>query len=48
VIKGITLRTDENVRYHWKAFGWDETTGEPLAATVNALGIPALLAVAEV
>lgn len=48
VIKGITLRTDENVRYHWKAFGWDETTGEPLAATVTALGIPDLLAVAEV
>jgi aldehyde:ferredoxin oxidoreductase len=43
MIKGITLRNAENVRYHWKAFGWDETSGEPLHDTVDALGIPELL-----
>ena len=47
MIKGITLRTDENVRYHWKAFGWDDKTGEPLPQTVNALGIPHLLSLGE-
>ncbi len=44
MIKGITLQTDQMVRYYWKAFGWDETTGVPLAETVTDLEIPALLA----
>ena len=41
--KGVTLRTEEQVRQHWKVFGWDEQSGEPLPATVEQLGIPALL-----
>ncbi len=42
-LKGVQLQNAEQVSLHWKAFGWDEQTGEPLKTTVEALGIPALL-----
>lgn len=44
-LKGVQLKTREQVKLHWKAFGWDENTGEPLPETVKRLGIPALLEV---
>ena len=44
-LKGVRLRSREQVSLHWKAFGWDGETGEPLRETVEALGIPALLEV---
>lgn len=44
-LKGVQLRNREQVALHWRAFGWDERSGEPLPETVGALGIPALLEV---
>lgn len=44
-LKGVTLRNDEQVALHWKAFGWDDKTGEPLPETIEALGINALMEV---
>ena len=44
-LKGVSLRNDEQVALHWKAFGWDEKTGHPLSETVKALGIDTLLEV---
>ena len=42
-LKGVSLKNREQVALHWKAFGWDENTGEPLPETVAALKIPELL-----
>lgn len=42
-LKGIQLRNKEQVSLHWKAFGWDAETGEPLPETINAMGIAELL-----
>lgn len=42
-LKGITLKNDEQVALHWKAFGWDEKTGHPLPETIEKLGINRLL-----
>lgn len=42
-LKGVQLRNKEQISLHWKAFGWDETTGVPLPETVKALGIAELL-----
>ena len=42
-LKGVTLQNKEQVALHWKAFGWDEKTGEPLAETIEKLGISALM-----
>ena len=42
-LKGVTLKTDEQVAMHWKAFGWDETTGHPLPETIESLGINRLM-----
>ena len=42
-LKGITLKNDEQVAMHWKAFGWDEKTGHPLPETIEKLGINRLL-----
>jgi len=44
-LKGVTLRTEEQVAMHWKVFGWDEKTGVPLEETLKELGIPELLEV---
>lgn len=44
-LKGVKLKNDEQVSLHWKAFGWDEKTGEPLPETVSRLGIDRLLEV---
>ena len=44
-LKGVKLKNKEQVSLHWKAFGWDEKTGEPLAETVSELGIPELMEV---
>lgn len=44
-LKGVTLKNEEQVALHWKAFGWDEKTGEPLPETVEALGIGRLMEV---
>ena len=42
-LKGVQLRNKEQVSLHWKAFGWDTETGEPLPETIDALGILKLL-----
>ena len=42
-LKGVTLRNEEQVAMHWKAFGWDEKTGEPLPETIKKLGIDRLM-----
>lgn len=42
-LKGVRLRNREQVSLHWKAFGWDAHTGEPLPETIERLGIPTLL-----
>ncbi len=44
-LKGVTLKNDEQVALHWKAFGWDDKTGEPLPETIEALGINTLMEV---
>ena len=44
-LKGVALKNREQVSMHWKAFGWDENTGEPLKETIEALGIDKLLEV---
>lgn len=44
-LKGVTLNNKEQVSMHWKAFGWDEKTGEPLKETIEALGIDRLMEV---
>ena len=44
-LKGVRLKNEEQVALHWKAFGWDEKTGEPLKETIEALGIDRLLEV---
>jgi len=44
-LKGFALKNREQVSMHWKAFGWDENTGEPLKETIEALGIDKLLEV---
>ncbi|MBR3200092.1 MAG: aldehyde ferredoxin oxidoreductase family protein [Mogibacterium sp.] len=44
-LKGVTLKNDEQVAMHWKAFGWDEKTGHPLPETIEALGINKLMEV---
>ena len=44
-LKGVTLNNKEQVAMHWKAFGWDDKTGEPLKETVEALGIDKLMEV---
>ena len=42
--KGVQLaKAEEQIRLHWKSFGWDEATGIPTEETVKALGIPALM-----
>ena len=41
-LKGVTLKNEEQVALHWKAFGWDDKTGEPLPETIHALGLDAL------
>ncbi|MBQ1329691.1 MAG: aldehyde ferredoxin oxidoreductase C-terminal domain-containing protein, partial [Mogibacterium sp.] len=42
-LKGVTLKNEEQVAMHWKAFGWDEKTGHPLPETIEALGINRLM-----
>jgi len=44
-LKGVTLKNDEQVAMHWKAFGWDEKTGHPLPETIESLGINRLMEV---
>jgi aldehyde:ferredoxin oxidoreductase len=44
-LKGVTLKNDEQVAMHWKAFGWDEKTGHPLPEMIEALGINKLMEV---
>ncbi|MCQ2566840.1 MAG: aldehyde ferredoxin oxidoreductase family protein [Mogibacterium sp.] len=44
-LKGITLKNREQVAMQWKAFGWDEKTGEPLPKTIRELGIDKLMEV---
>lgn len=44
-LKGVKLKNEEQVALHWKAFGWDEKTGEPLPETIGRLGIDKLLEV---
>ena len=42
-LKGVTLSHHrEQVSSHWRAFGWDEKTGEPLPETIRRLGIDQL------
>ena len=42
-LKGVSLRIDEQAKYHWKAMGYDPETGVPSEETVSALNIPAVL-----
>lgn len=44
-LKGVRLRNKEQVSMHWKAFGWNEKTGEPLPETLEELGINRLMEV---
>lgn len=44
-LKGVKLNNKEQVSMHWKAFGWDEKTGAPLAETIESLGINKLMEV---
>ncbi len=44
-LKGVTLKNEEQVAMHWKAFGWDEKTGHPLPETIESLGINRLMEV---
>ena len=44
-LKGVRLNNKEQVAMHWKAFGWDEKTGAPLASTIETLGINRLMEV---
>lgn len=44
-LKGVTLKNEEQVSEHWKAFGWDAKTGHPLPETIEALGINKLMEV---
>lgn len=44
-LKGVTLKNEEQVAMHWKVFGWDEKTGEPLPQTIEELGINHLMEV---
>ena len=44
-LKGVKLRNREQVSLHWKAFGWDDKTGEPLPETIERLGIDRLMEV---
>lgn len=44
VNRGVQVHSsDEQLRLHWRCFGWDENTGVPTEAAVKALGIDALL-----
>ena len=44
--KGVSLsHAEEQIRAHWKGFGWDEYTGIPKEESVKALGIERLLEV---
>ena len=42
-LKRKTLRIDEMLRLHWKAFGWDEKTGIPTPDTLSDLNLDTLL-----
>ncbi len=42
--KGVTVsHSEEQIRAHWRAFGWNECTGIPEETTIKALGIDKLL-----
>jgi len=42
-LKNVSIDADGQIRYYWQAIGYDEKTGEPLKATLEALEIPALI-----
>ena len=46
-LKGIRLNNREQVSAHWKAFGWDASTGVPLPECLERLKITDLLALEE-
>ena len=46
-LKGVSVpNAEEQIRMHWRAFGWDENTGIPTRETLDKLGIPELLDIA--
>ena len=44
-IKGATINTKDQARFHWREMGCDVATGAPLEETIEALGINELLKV---
>ncbi len=42
-LKGKSVRVEEMMHYHWKAFGWDEETGIPTPETIAQLALDELL-----
>ena len=46
--KGVSLyNAEEQIRMHWKSFGWDENTGVPTEETIKTLNIGLLLKLGE-
>ena len=42
--KGVRIHSaEEQIRMHWKSFGWDENTGIPTKETIKSLHIDRLL-----
>ena len=42
-LKNVSIDADGQIRYYWKAIGYDENTGEPLASTLETLDIAKLI-----
>ena len=42
-LKNAAINTQAQVKYHWQAMGCDPSSGEPLEATIEKLGIKGLL-----
>ena len=42
-LKGKSLPIEDMMRLHWKHFGWDENTGEPLAETLAELELDKII-----
>ena len=42
-LKNASINTQAQLKYHWQAMGCDPSSGEPLEATVEKLGIKSLL-----
>jgi len=42
-VKEVTLKIDEMISFYYRAWGWDEDSGRPKNATVEGLGLNAIL-----